>query len=191
MRLAIVGILIHVINSVFLSVFDLKYVPPLFLLVAAGMLLVSWLAFLASRRRTNAGAWVFIVGLLVLLMLAIRTMPDAALTPWFALVVLLAGALLDARAGALVALVVTGILVGAAELPSPEVRPASAFSSVLLSWAAFFAFWLISRPTNAALTWAWNSYVRARDQTTRARPAGGACPPLEEPEGVELSARAA
>ncbi|HVC35406.1 MAG TPA: ATP-binding protein [Chloroflexota bacterium] len=168
-RLAIVGILVLVLSALFLSVFDLKYVPPLLLLLTGGMLLVTWVAYLVSRRRSNDGATVFIVGLLGLLTIAVRIVPSAALTPWFALVVLLAGALLGARAGALVAVIVTGVLVGLAEWPTPEVRLASAFSAGLLSWAALFAYWLISRPTNTALAWAWNSYVQARDQTARAR----------------------
>ena len=168
-RLAIVGILILVLSSLFLSVFDLKYVPPLLLLITGGMLLVTWLAYLVSRQRTTAGARVFIVGLLALLTIAVQTLPGALLTPWFALVVLLAGALLGARAGILVALLVTGILLGSTEWPMPAVSLAAAFSAILLSWAALFAYWLISRPTNTALAWAWNSYVQALDQTTKAR----------------------
>ncbi|MGH7860601.1 MAG: hypothetical protein ACREOS_00015, partial [Candidatus Dormibacteraceae bacterium] len=126
-RLAIVGILILVLSSLFLSVFDLKYVPPLLLLLTGGMLVVTWLAYLVSQRRATDGARVFIVGLLALLTIAVQTMPGALLTPWFALVVLLAGALLDARAGALVAFVVTAILLGSSVWPAPAVRLAVAF----------------------------------------------------------------
>ena len=168
-RLAIVGTLILVLGSLFLSVFELKYAPPLMLLVTIGVLVLTWLANLVSRRRPIDGARVFIVGLLVLLTFAVQTMPSAVLTPWFALIVLLTGALLGARAGVLVALVVTGILLAAAEWPTRDVRLAPAFSSILLSWASLFAYWLISRPTSTALEWAWSSYVQARDQTTMAR----------------------
>ncbi len=168
-RLAIVGVVVLVLSSLFLSVFDLKYAPPLLLLVTTGMLLVSWLALFVSRHHTNLGAWVFIGGLLVVLTIAIRTIPGSVLAPWFALSVLLAGALLDARAGALVALIVCVVLLSTAKLLTPGERLGSEFSSILLSWAALFAYWLISRPTNAALTWAWNSYVEAREQMLRAR----------------------
>ncbi|MGH7860599.1 MAG: ATP-binding protein, partial [Candidatus Dormibacteraceae bacterium] len=63
----------------------------------------------------------------------------------------------------------TGILLIAAwRLPAPIPGEVAA-SAVLLSGANLFAAWLLSRPTRIALDWAWSSYARAHDQTTKAR----------------------
>lgn len=168
-RWAILGVLGLGLGALFLAVFDLKYVPPLALLLTGGLLALTWVAYLVSQRRVRAGAAVQVLGLALLLTVAIQLMPDAILAPWFALVVLLAGALLNARAGGLVALFVTVVLFGTIEGPASDLQHTVALSSILLSWAALFAYWLISRPTRTALDWAWNSYVQAVEQTTQAR----------------------
>lgn len=168
-RLAIIGTVVLVLTSLFISVFDLAYVPIPIFLITSGLLTITWLAYLITRHSSTVGAVVFIVGLFAVLTVAVRTAPGPTMIPWFALVVLLAGALLETRAGALAAVASTIILLVLVGLANDDVRLAPALSSVLLCWAALFAYWLIYRPTKTAIDWAWSSYVQARDQTAKAR----------------------
>lgn len=168
-RLAIVGTLALTLGALFLAVFGLRSLPPTLLLLAAGLLGLTWLALLVTRDHPRAGARIFIAGLILLLAVTLPRLPVAVLAPWFSLAVLLAGAILDARSGVLVAFSVTATLLVTANWPLEGIAGAATFSAILLSWASLFAYWLISRPIRAALAWAWNSYAQATDQTRAAR----------------------
>lgn len=168
-RLAILGTLGLTLGTVFLTVFGLKSLPLILLLLSAGLLALAWLTLMCARRHPRAAAWTFIGGLVLLLSVTVPQMPSLLLAPWFSIAVLLASAVLNARSGILVATVVTFVMVITTGWPLAGIAGAEAFSAILLSWASLFAYWLISRPTRAALGWAWSSYNQALDQTRTAR----------------------
>lgn len=152
--------------------FALNRVGPEIFAVAAELAGTAWLGGGIAPRSPRLAAAVVVGGLLVATSSGLFFFPETLLAPWYVVVVLVASALLGWRWGIGVATISTAYLFALARLPfrfDGDAASGVAISAALLGWAGLGAYWLISRPTRIALSWAWSSYTRALEQTILAR----------------------
>ena len=153
----------------YLAALGLKQVDfGLFVLSAELVALASGI-FVVSRRWSGAAGLLGVGGLFATLIVNLSSATELALAPWLSLVVFLAVAVLGRPAGVGVAVAVTLTFLPMFHFVPDELPASLALSTVFLSWASLGFSWLIARPTQVALAWSWESYIRARDQTEKAR----------------------
>ncbi|MCL5946765.1 MAG: ATP-binding protein, partial [Chloroflexi bacterium] len=136
----------------------------------AALAFVALLAYWVNRTHTELSALLLSVGSMVVLIAGIRVFPEVLLAPWLLVCVLLICSALGWQAG--VASGVTGTVLLAVDVvqhAAPPLTPFNAASIAAAMWCCVALYWLISRPTRAALGWAMNSYQKALQETERAR----------------------
>ena len=127
-----------------------------------GLLALAALAYLIGKRSPTVAAYLLVLGSLGILALALTFLPETAILPWFAVVVLIAGFLIGPGAGAILAIVGTIVLVTGEPLQLFGLGPGIRLSDAMLLWAAAGLSWLALRPLLIALTWSWQNYVEVR-----------------------------
>ncbi len=127
-----------------------------------GLLTLSALSYLIGRRSATVAAYTLVVGSLGILALALTFLPETAILPWFAVVVLVAGFLIGPEAGAILAVVGTAILMTGEPLQIFGLGSGVRLSDAMLLWAAAGLSWLALRPLLIALTWSWQNYLEVR-----------------------------
>ncbi len=137
-------------------------------LVATGLLASVLTAVWIGGSKTRLAAVVFVAGLMGAIALAVYLRPSFGVATLFAPVVVLAGLLLGGRLSvpvAVVAAVDTWASLGSAVGTVP-------LDTVLLIVAILLGLplsWLLTRPANLALSWAWHSYEQALAVTEELR----------------------
>ncbi|HLG52095.1 MAG TPA: hybrid sensor histidine kinase/response regulator [Chloroflexota bacterium] len=151
------------------SLAAIPFLPVIFGLVSGrsvgvviGLLILAPVVYQASNRWPRLAALLLIGGGLVILGLGITFVPEAAILPWFAVVVLLAGFLIGPAAGAGLAVLGTVVLVTGEPLNRLGLPSGLRLSSSLLLWAAAGLSWLALRPLLIALRWSWQNYLEVR-----------------------------
>ncbi|MCL4543373.1 MAG: ATP-binding protein [Chloroflexi bacterium] len=132
--------------------------------------LVSAVAHGIIRAHTEVAALVLAIGTMLTLAVGIRLFPQILLSPWLSICVLLTCSMLGWRAGVIAALLASLLLIaGAVQQAAPPLSPFNTASIIGVVWSCVALYWLISRPTRAALGWAFTSYQHAVRETERAR----------------------
>jgi signal transduction histidine kinase/CheY-like chemotaxis protein len=137
--------------------------------VPLGVLLVAALAYLVSRHSSSLAAAIVAIGMLVLLLLVLRTQWASVAAPWGVLVVLTSALVAGRRYGAVVAVVVTVALAACTQLPESEMTVTTAINAASLGWVCFLFYSAISWPGLTLLDWTLSSYLQASEQTEEAR----------------------
>ncbi|MGH2459241.1 MAG: MFS domain-containing histidine kinase, partial [Chloroflexota bacterium] len=127
-----------------------------------GLLTLSALTYRASQRWFRVAAYLLVLGSLGILALALTFLPETAILPWFAVVVLIAGFLIGPAVGAVLAIVGTAVLVSSEPLRLFGLGSGVRLSDALLLWAAAGLSWLALRPLLIALRWSWQNYLDVR-----------------------------
>jgi hypothetical protein len=154
---------------VVITVMDFRGTPAGLGLLVPPLLAVSYVGHSVLERNVTGAAMLTIASLLAALSFAAWVSPDGQLATLFCLIVLIAGATLQARGLLATAVVVTAILavgwVGPLRLATPEV----ALTSVALCVGAAVLSWLATGPFRVALDWAWQHYETALEMAEELR----------------------
>jgi signal transduction histidine kinase/CheY-like chemotaxis protein len=137
-----------------------EWTDPIAVWVVAGFLAAS-----ALRRRSFELAVASLLGgLLAAAFTGLGRFPLALISPWFALLVVLAGTLLGKRGAVLTAAAVSaGFWSAPAALAVLDEH--TRLGLTILTWGAFGLTWLMTQPLRTTLEWSWISYEHALAKT--------------------------
>ena len=140
-----------------------EWTDPIAICVLGGLVAAA-----AVRQRSfELGATFLLAGLLSAAFMGLGRFPLALMTPWFALLVVLAGTLLGKRGSFLISVVAC---VGYWSAPSAlsVLDESTRLGLSILTWGAFGLTWLITQPLRTSLEWSWASYEHALSKTKEA-----------------------
>lgn len=134
------------------------------------LVLVVLVAHWVNQTHTELAALLLSVGSMTILVAGVRIFSAVLLAPWLLVGVLLICSVLGWQAGIASGVIGTALLtIDVIQHAAPPFTPFDAASLAAAMWGCVVLYWLISRPTRAALGWAMNSYQKALRETERAR----------------------
>ncbi|HEY3111520.1 MAG TPA: HAMP domain-containing sensor histidine kinase, partial [Chloroflexota bacterium] len=135
--------------------------------IAASVLGGLALAFALRNRSFELAVGSLLSGLLAAAFAGLGRFPLALMSPWFAMLVLLAGTLLGKR-GALLAAAAASLGFWVAPAAVAQLDEHTRVGLVILTWGAFGLTWLMTQPLRTMLEWSWASYEHALAKTREA-----------------------
>lgn len=139
------------------------------MLVVAALAGTATTAYLLLSLGVLPAASALVIGLLVAITVALYSFSDDLFATIYPLTAVIAGILLGWRHAAVVGLA-NGVLVLGISVRSPNILPMEVAETVLLLIAInLVVSWLLSRPTHAALDWAWTNYREVLEKIEEAR----------------------
>ncbi len=142
--------------------------PGLFTLGLA-LAATAWASRSCLERDPHFARAILLGGFFLVISGALILLPLAGAGPWFGALVLLAGAVGGGCWAAALTLAATGTLLLAAKGQTLPVEHAHLFNVLAFLWTTCFLSWLLLRPLQTALLWAWQGYSQATEAARRAQ----------------------
>ena len=137
--------------------------------VAALILMLAMVDFLIEAWQPRLSAWSVVVSLIVMILCVSDWLHLPALVTLMVIPTALAVALISLRAGLLVTVGETVIVVWMWQGRHAPLDLAGASVTVLLIWSVLGTLWIMLRPVQDLLQWAWQYYERAQVLLDEAR----------------------
>lgn len=164
--LATFGALIFVCTLIAIEPLRWLHEPIATIIGLTGTLLgARWLI----RRSATASAVVLVLGLNATVAVSILLFGEGLLATLFSLVTLIGGVLLGWRIGVICTMASATVILLMARSAPGVLPPHVVHLALALLAGNLLVGWLLGRPTNVALAWAWSSWEQARDKAETAR----------------------
>ena len=138
------------------------------LATAAALLLLAGLVWLIGRWRYAAGAWLLVIGCILIDILAVRRADQPLALVLLAVPTGLAALAISRRAGLATAGSISLLLLAAPQPFLPDLHGLRMITGLLV-WSTLGMMWLLLRPLLRTTQWAWSGYQSSQSSLEQAR----------------------